>query len=106
MPSLFRDRLTEHAVLSAEEIQQRLAGGGSTILVVDDIGANARLLQRLLMRDGHRVLFAQDGEEGGYPDQLRGGAVPLLTQILSVVDVFDALTTVRPYKAALSTERA
>jgi putative two-component system response regulator len=42
----------------------------------------------------------------GYPDQLRGDEVPLLAQIISVVDVFDALTTERPYKPAWSREQA
>jgi putative two-component system response regulator len=46
----------------------------------------------------------QDGS--GYPDGLRGDAVPLLAQIMGVVDVFDALTTPRPYKTALSVEHA
>jgi putative two-component system response regulator len=46
----------------------------------------------------------QDGS--GYPDRLHGEAVPLLAQIMGVVDVFDALTTPRPYKDALSVERA
>jgi putative two-component system response regulator len=36
----------------------------------------------------------------GYPDGLRGDAIPLLAQIMAVVDVFDALTTDRPYRAA------
>jgi putative two-component system response regulator len=42
----------------------------------------------------------------GYPDGLRGGAIPLLAQIIGVADVFDALTSVRPYKPALSADQA
>lgn len=42
----------------------------------------------------------------GYPDGLEGDAIPLLAQIMHVVDVFDALTTARPYKPAFSTARA
>ncbi len=38
----------------------------------------------------------------GYPDQLRGEEIPLLARILQVVDIYDALTTDRPYKPALS----
>ena len=34
----------------------------------------------------------------GYPDGLRGEAIPLTPRIFSVVDVFDALTSERPYK--------
>jgi putative two-component system response regulator len=42
----------------------------------------------------------------GYPDQLKGEAIPLTARILSVVDVFDALTTNRPYQTAFSQEEA
>jgi HD-GYP domain-containing protein (c-di-GMP phosphodiesterase class II) len=38
----------------------------------------------------------------GYPDGLRGNQIPLLARILQVVDIYDALTSERPYKAALS----
>jgi putative two-component system response regulator len=38
----------------------------------------------------------------GYPDGLRGDAVPLLPQILGVVDVYDALAHDRPYKPAFT----
>lgn len=42
----------------------------------------------------------------GYPDGLRGEAIPLLAQIIGIVDVFDVLTTERPYKLAVSFEQA
>jgi len=42
----------------------------------------------------------------GYPDGLRGDEIPLLAQIVGIVDVFDALTTERPYKSAYSFARA
>lgn len=38
----------------------------------------------------------------GYPDRLRGDDVPLLAQIVGIVDVYDALTTPRPYRGPLS----
>ena len=37
----------------------------------------------------------------GYPDGLRGDAIPLLAQIIGIVDVYDAMITARPYRAAL-----
>lgn len=43
---------------------------------------------------------AYDG--GGYPDGLIGEQIPAGARILTVVDVFDALTSARPYKAAMS----
>lgn len=42
----------------------------------------------------------------GYPDKLKGVAIPLGARILSVVDCFDALTSDRPYRPKLSTEDA
>jgi putative two-component system response regulator len=42
----------------------------------------------------------------GYPDGLKNGAVPLTARILATVDVYDALTTDRPYRKALSPELA
>ncbi|MGH1589986.1 HD domain-containing phosphohydrolase [Methylobacterium phyllosphaerae] len=39
---------------------------------------------------------------GGYPHGLAGAAIPLSARIVAVADVFDALTTARPYKAAMS----
>lgn len=42
----------------------------------------------------------------GYPDGLEGDNIPLSAQLVSVADVYDALTTERVYKEAYSVERA
>ena len=42
----------------------------------------------------------------GYPAGLRGNAVPLLAQIVGIVDVYDALTSKRPYRDALTHDEA
>jgi response regulator RpfG family c-di-GMP phosphodiesterase len=42
----------------------------------------------------------------GYPRQLRGESIPLPARIVTVADVFDALTTARPYKAAMREKEA
>jgi HD-GYP domain-containing protein (c-di-GMP phosphodiesterase class II) len=42
----------------------------------------------------------------GYPDGLVGDAIPLGARIVAVADVFDALTSERPYRAALPLEAA
>jgi putative nucleotidyltransferase with HDIG domain len=42
----------------------------------------------------------------GYPDHLRGDEIPIAAQIVGVVDVYDALTTARPYRPALAREAA
>jgi putative two-component system response regulator len=56
---------------------------------------------RPIVRHHHERL---DGS--GYPDGLRGDAIPLMAQIMGIVDVFDALTTERPYRVALPVEQA
>jgi putative nucleotidyltransferase with HDIG domain len=42
----------------------------------------------------------------GYPDGLKGADIPLGGRILAVVDCFDALTSDRPYRRAMSAEQA
>ncbi|HEY4361535.1 MAG TPA: HD domain-containing phosphohydrolase [Bryobacteraceae bacterium] len=42
----------------------------------------------------------------GYPDRLAGEDIPLLARILQVADIYDALTTARPYKPAFPHEHA
>jgi putative two-component system response regulator len=42
----------------------------------------------------------------GYPDGIAGEDIPLLARILQVADIYDALTTARPYKPAFSREHA
>ena len=56
---------------------------------------------RPIIRSHHERL---DGS--GYPDALRGDQVPLLAQIVGMVDVYDALTSRRPYRDALPADVA
>ena len=53
------------------------------------------------------VLCHHENWDGtGYPRRLKGEQIPLTARILSVVDCFDALTSDRPYRPAMSVERA
>jgi putative two-component system response regulator len=69
----------------------------------DDLCATVRSFEavRPIVRHHHERI---DGR--GYPDGLAGDRVPLLAQIVSIADVFDALTTDRPYRRALPTATA
>jgi response regulator RpfG family c-di-GMP phosphodiesterase len=69
-----------------------------------------------MLKDAHSP-FLQAGEcialshherwdGSGYPNGLRGEAIPLSARIVALADVFDALTTPRPYKKAVSPEQA
>ena len=42
----------------------------------------------------------------GYPDGLKGDDIPIAAQVVSVADVYDALTSVRVYKDAIPHEEA
>lgn len=42
----------------------------------------------------------------GYPDRLRGDEIPLAAQVVGIVDVYDALTTTRAYRPAMSHQAA
>jgi len=42
----------------------------------------------------------------GYPDGLKSEQIPLTARILQITDIYDALTTDRPYRKALPLEKA
>ena len=67
------------------------------------ICAPLKSLRRVLplIRHHHERL---DGS--GYPDGLRGDAIPLAARVLQVVDIYDALTTDRPYREAYTQSQA
>jgi putative two-component system response regulator len=53
------------------------------------------------------VLHHHESWDGrGYPSQLKGTEIPLSARILTVADVYDVLTSQRPYKAPLTTTEA
>jgi len=72
-------------------------------VVGDEICSGMRMLRPVcpIIRHHHE---RQDGS--GYPDKLRGSAVPILAQIVGLVDVYDALATDRPYRTALAPRMA
>ncbi len=125
-------RLGEHMGMPAEEIRalrragivhdigkvavpdsillkpSRLTRSEQTILrlhpvVGERICASLKSFQLVLpiIRHHHEKM---DGS--GYPDGLRGEQIPLSVRVLQVVDVYDALSTQRPYKPALSAAAA
>jgi HD-GYP domain-containing protein (c-di-GMP phosphodiesterase class II) len=53
------------------------------------------------------VLFHHERWDGaGYPSGLHGRSIPLEARLLAVADAFDAMTSPRPYRHALTTDRA
>jgi|HubBroStandDraft_6_1064221.scaffolds.fasta_scaffold27577_2 putative two-component system response regulator len=78
--------------LEQERIRAHPGAGSDLVL-----GLRSLELVRPIMRHHH-----EKWDGSGYPDGLKGEAIPLGARIISVVDVFDALHTDRPYKTALS----
>lgn len=68
------------------------------LLGIEIVADNPWLTGAALTIRHHHECF--DGS--GYPDGLYGDAIPLNARIFSVVDVFDALTSERPYKKPMS----
>jgi putative two-component system response regulator len=69
----------------------------------------AEMVQSMQTLAGVRPIIRHHHERyngSGYPDGLRGQAIPLGARIMAVVDVYDALRTARPYKPAWSHEHA
>jgi HD-GYP domain-containing protein (c-di-GMP phosphodiesterase class II) len=53
------------------------------------------------------VLYHHERWDGsGYPDHLQGEQIPLVARLFAVVDVYDALTSDRPYRTAWLPDRA
>jgi len=77
--------MKEHAVKGEELLQ----------------GLKAFQAAALVVRHHHE---RYDGS--GYPDGLKGEEIPLVAQIVAIVDVYDALATTRPYRTALSHQEA
>ena len=79
------DQVKQHAIIGAD-ILSAMAFPGPLALIV---------------RHHH-----ENWDGTGYPDGLRGEAIPIGARVLAIVDCYDALTSDRPYRRALSHERA
>lgn len=76
---------------------------GAKMLNAVPLGADEPLMKRAYeIARWHHERY--DGR--GYPDGLSGDKIPISAQIVSIADVYDALTSERCYKAAFSHEKA
>jgi len=101
----------------------KLLVSGRILRKVGELAPDEMLLARLHVQRGHALLMKSrfplaavaaevalrhherfDGS--GYPDGLRGAAIPLYARIAAVADVFDALTSSRPRRDALGFDLA
>lgn len=82
------EKMKTHTVIGAETLEEavRYTVGASFLKMAADIARH------------HHERF--DGS--GYPNGLKGGEIPLSARIVAVADVYDALTSERVYKKAIS----
>ncbi len=53
------------------------------------------------------ILYHHERPDGkGYPEGLKGGEIPIGASIIAIADTYDAMTSDRPYRSALSHETA
>ncbi len=79
------------------EAETRLARTHATL--------GAKILEAVPGLEAERAMVLSHHERldgSGYPEGLAGARIPLATRILSVADAFDAMTSPRPYRPALS----
>lgn len=91
--------LTKADPLTPDEwtaITKHPANGSRIMARVPGLGDISRTIRH------HHERF--DGE--GYPDGLKGEAIPVESRIIAVADTFDAITLARPYRAAMSPAEA
>jgi putative two-component system response regulator len=82
-----REEMERHTLIG----HQILSGSGSALL---ELGATIALTHH------------EKWDGTGYPRRLAGNAIPLEGQVAAVADVFDALTSDRPYRQAFTIDRA
>ena len=98
--------LLKPAKLTAEEfkiIQRHPVIGGEAIMNVEK-----KMEIQSFLSLGREVAFShhEKWDGSGYPKGLKGDAIPLSARIIALADVYDALTSARPYKPAFSHAKA
>jgi putative two-component system response regulator len=91
--------LTKPAPLNQEEfavMKEHSAKGGEIVGEIEELGRVADVI-----RHHHERM---DG--GGYPDGLRGAAIPLASRIILIADSFEAMVADRSYRRSLGREAA
>jgi len=97
--------LLKPGLLTSEEfevIKQHTVVGGNALAAVD-----AQLQEQSFLKLGKEIAYYhhESWDGSGYPEGLKGENIPLSARIVSLADVYDALTTARVYKKAYSHEK-
>jgi putative nucleotidyltransferase with HDIG domain len=83
--------------------------GDDVVIMRDHAAVGCRLVsedERVAHLASHVRAHHERIDGRGYPDGLRGTAIPFESRIVAVADTFDALTAGRPYKPSVSISRA
>lgn len=98
--------LLKPSELSANEIEEmrRHATIGKNVIAAID----HRLGNHSFLRIAHEITYThhEKWDGSGYPQGLKGEQIPLSGRLMAIVDMYDALTSKRVYKEALSHEEA
>jgi len=86
-----------------EEMKQHTVFGANVLAAADQFKESSSFLQlgRQIARSHH-----ERWDSHGYPDGLQGDQIPLAARIISLADVYDALTSSRVYKPPFSHEES
>jgi putative nucleotidyltransferase with HDIG domain len=98
-----REILYKASRLTADESDQMRKHVDFGIDMLEPVGGSLSRLIPIIL--AHHVIVRSHHERwdgGGYPDGLQGEKIPLEARILSVADVYDSLTSDRPYRKAMS----
>jgi HD-GYP domain-containing protein (c-di-GMP phosphodiesterase class II) len=100
--------LRKAGALSAEEFEQMKRHTTMGRQIVDsmlrdfglEVGSHVEMM-RQIVESHHEAVGG-----GGYPKGLAGDQIPIVARMVAVADIFDALTSVRPYKEAWTNEES
>lgn len=91
--------LNKHGKLSEEEFEimkKHTIIGAEIVSIYPEISNLSKI-----------ILYHHEKLDGsGYPERLKGNQIPLLSQLITVADIFEALTSNRSYRSALSPDEA
>lgn len=92
-----------HPLIGAHALEAAME---QAMTAADDLTAEQAPGAFAFLRTAHEIALAhhEKWDGTGYPAGLAGEAIPIAARLMSVADVFDALTTRRPYKPALDLE--
>jgi HD-GYP domain-containing protein (c-di-GMP phosphodiesterase class II) len=98
--------LLKPAGLTSEEfesIKRHVTIGGDSIREIE-----AKMNMKSFLTLGKEIAYYhhEKWDGSGYPKGLKGQDIPLSARIVALADVYDALTSERPYKKAMSHEKA